>query len=296
MKTAFVPPLPTAHGSIAVPAPTSAMAASGSSLVTQLAVRYNAAVTSQPFAVNATTGFVIASLGDIACQKWFEKKAEWDAKRTLDMGLIRAFVMAPFMMAYFPFLNRLVPGKKAHQVLSRVALDQCIGSPISIVLTFSAAGLLKGDVREVPARISNQMLPTWKNGVVYWPFVHSLNFRFMPVMHQPLVAHVASLWWNGVLSYRANLAIPGHEHNREGKELHLHLPHLKGGVQNASAQAGTAGADKTGQLAGGQPQRGGSENQQQEASKLQLVQTAASAGVTTAAEGISSSSSGGAKQ
>lgn len=172
-----------------------------------LAARYTAILSMYPMATNMTTGAVIAGLGDIAVQKWFEQKASLDVKRTVHMAAIRAFVVAPFVSWYFPWLNRLIPGSTMPRVLARVVADQFIGSPTTITMTFVGSALLQGKPETIPSRMREQLIPAWKNGVTYWPFVHSINFRFTPVHHQPLVAHVASLYWNAVLSYRANLKL-----------------------------------------------------------------------------------------
>lgn len=67
-------------------------------IVNRVAERYNSAVTARPFVTTSTFGFVIASLGDVACQLGFAADDEdFDVRRTLDMGLIRAFVMAPLL-------------------------------------------------------------------------------------------------------------------------------------------------------------------------------------------------------
>ena len=186
----------------------------------RLAERYNAAVTARPYVTTSTAGFLIASSGDVACQRLFDDQGArpFDAKRTLDMGLIRAFVMAPLLQSYFPFLNWLVPGRTLPRVLLRVCADQVIGSPLTISLTFAAAGLLKGEPGEIMPRITSQMWPTWQAGASYWPFVHGLNFAFVPVHHQALVAHVMSVYWNMILSYRANKALHAHGTERGGHD------------------------------------------------------------------------------
>lgn len=176
------------------------------SILTQVAARYGAIAQKRPLTTNVVLGFTIAGLGDVACQIYFERQP-WNARRTMEMGVIRAVVMAPFLQLYFPFLSRLVPGTTMTQVFKRVLADQIIGSPVSISLIFAAACLVRGQPDHILPRIENQLLPTMLNGAMYWPFVHSLNFRFVPVLHQPVVAHVASLWWNAVLSYRANIKI-----------------------------------------------------------------------------------------
>lgn len=173
---------------------------------TKVASLYTQSVAKRPLLTNAALGLVIASVGDVCCQHFFEQK-EYDAKRTIHMGVIRAVVLAPFLHVYFPFLARLVPGKSFKSAILRVCADQCIGSPVSIALTFAAASVLKGEPMSFFPRVQEQLIPTMKMGAMYWPFVHTLNFRFVPVSHQPIVAHLASLWWNAVLSYRSNTAL-----------------------------------------------------------------------------------------
>lgn len=169
--------------------------------------RYNAFVSKQPFVANASTGFVIASVGDYICQRYFEGDKPYDARRTLELGVIRAFVMAPFLSVYFPWLNSLMPGASTPRVATRVLIDQCVGSPVSISMIFGAVCLLQATPEAFVPRVQQQLIPTWQAGAMYWPFVHAINFKFVPVAHQPLVAHAASLWWNAVLSYRANMKL-----------------------------------------------------------------------------------------
>jgi protein Mpv17 len=160
-------------------------------------------------AANAAIGFLIAAGGDVACQTLVEDVplSRLDSTRTRDMGLIRAIVMAPFLYVYFPALARTVPGTHASAVLARVALDQGVGAPLSLALIFAASGALTGELGALPQRCEEQFLPTWARSMAYWPFVHVFNFRLVPPHMQPLVAHAASVPWNAVLSYRANVAL-----------------------------------------------------------------------------------------
>lgn len=193
----MAPPRELRNSPMRQPAPLRALA--------WLAARYSAAAAARPLTTTCTAGLIIASVGDAACQRWFEPPgAAYDARRTLDMGLIRALVLAPLLHVYFPFLAWLVPGRTLPRVLLRVLADQALGSPATICLTFAASGVLKGDVGGIPARVSSQLLPTMVSGAQYWPLVHTANFLFVPVGHQALVAHVMSVYWNMVLSFRAN--------------------------------------------------------------------------------------------
>ena len=114
--------------------------------------------------------------------------------------------VAPLLHFYFPWLSRAFPGSSFPQILKRVIADQAVGAPCNILLTFSTLGLLRSDPGSILPRIQSQLLPTWQSSLSFWPFVHMLNFRFVPVAHQPLVAHTCSMLWGTILSYRANRA------------------------------------------------------------------------------------------
>ena len=177
--------------------------------------RYEHAVAHYPLSLSCSLGFVIASAGDVACQHLEGNSvldpdlrghagSVYDARRTLEMGVVRAFAMAPLLYVYFPRLYRAVPGTTWPRVFARVLVDQIVGAPVSIVLIFMASSAVKGRISDAPTRIREQMLPTWYEGIQFWPFIHIINFRFFAPTTQSLIAHVASLYWNIVLSRNAN--------------------------------------------------------------------------------------------
>ena len=149
-------------------------------------------------------GFAIAGFGDYGCQRWIERKTPTDDRRTLELAGYRALVLAPLLFLYFPALERLVPGASVGRVLSRVALDTAFASPFVISLTFAITSGLRGDLGQLPTRWRQHFVDTWVLGACYWPFIHSLNFRFVAAPHQGLVAHVASVYWMAVLSYQSS--------------------------------------------------------------------------------------------
>lgn len=179
---------------------------------------YTRCLTRSPTATNCITGFVVGTIGDVACQKYFEKSPSKvpeasfevantdekgiDLKRATELGLIRATLVTPFCQWWYGYLQRLAPG--ANQVLKRVAIDSAVGSPLVICMVFAAKGLLLGDLQVSKDLLSNNLWKTWVAGLSYWPFVHCINFRYVPLMYQPLVGTIASLYWNAVLSYYAN--------------------------------------------------------------------------------------------
>lgn len=204
-----------------------------SSFLSQIASAYRASVAKHPLATNSTLGFIIAGLGDVLCQKYMEERDEMDWRRTFDMAIIRFAVMSPFLHVYFPNLAKTVPGNSFPRVLARVGIDQLVGSPISISLTFAAVAVMQGNLNTLPQRLTEQLPVTWQTGATYWPFVHGLNFKYVPVPHQALVAHVASVYWNAVLSYRANLKAGHGQAEPGGPAAVLAIPSAAVGKEGA---------------------------------------------------------------
>ena len=126
-------------------------------------------------------------------------------KRTLDMGLIRALAITPFVVNWYPLLYVFSPGKKIQHVLGRIIIDQSIGSPIVIGLVFLSNSFLNfANLSNGFQRILEHGFVTWTKGLCYWPLVHMFTFGIIPKVHQPLFGHVMSLYWNFILSFYAN--------------------------------------------------------------------------------------------
>eukprot|EP01036_Dinobryon_divergens_P033722 gene33722-43580_t len=138
----------------------------------------------RPLLVNCVTGFVVATIGDFSAQKYSQQfeitEPAIDYVRAVEMGFIRATVITPFIVLWYPLLQKFFPGASAVAVIGRVITDQLIEE-----------------------NFQNKLFTTWITGLQYWPIIHTVNFGFIPSLHQPLFAHVASVYWNAVLSYYA---------------------------------------------------------------------------------------------
>ncbi len=168
--------------------------------------RYQQILTTHPFAVNSATGFGIAVAGDVICQG-IEGKP-YSFRRTMELGIMRAAILAPILTVYFPFLSRLVPGTTPSKVVQRVIADQIIGGAVIHPIVFFSMCCLQGKPETFPERMQEHYLPTLATSFCYWPFVHYFNFSRVPLQHQSGVAHVASILWSVVLSYRASAPLP----------------------------------------------------------------------------------------
>jgi hypothetical protein len=175
-----------------------------------------------PYIANCSAGIVIATIGDVACQRYFphpqippsvSRKSKsvggdaawWDPSRTLNINVIRCGVITPFVLMWYPTLLKLCPGQTALRVLGRIVIDQSIGAPTCVFLVFVMNTILQFESFEnFVSRLKNQFFTTWFRGFQYWPFVHMINFGFIPLVYQPLFATICSVYWNAVISYYVN--------------------------------------------------------------------------------------------
>jgi len=47
---------------------------------------------------------------------------------------------------------------------------------------------------------------TWATGACFWPAIMTLNFRFVPLSHRPLVGSLAGSFWSVYMALQANKA------------------------------------------------------------------------------------------
>ncbi len=171
--------------------------------------------TRHPLPTSCILGFFIALIGDVGCQRFFEtpsaeneKVWKWDSRRSVEMGSIRCFVVAPFIHAWYPMLVVLSPGTSVLRVLGRIALDQLLGSPVVICLVFCSSAIAKGrNPMSAFCQLREHGFSTWWAGFHFWPFVHFINFGFVPPKYQSIFSHFASVYWNAVLSYYSNFDV-----------------------------------------------------------------------------------------
>jgi hypothetical protein len=192
---------------------------------------YLRAVEKNPLLLNVVSGFFLAFGGDVFCQTQFESgkgvfykdekvaaKWEWNEGRSWELGVLRATLLGPWTHIYYPWLARVIPGPHLKHAMMRAGLDQFVGSPVVICLAWFGSDIYNGryndlnslasNVKLTVGRIIDQGPNAWLGGAKFWPFVHTINFRFVPQLHQPMFAHFFSIYWNAILSFynnRANL-------------------------------------------------------------------------------------------
>lgn len=87
-------------------------------------------------------------------------------------------------------------------VLLRVGLSQAIFTPLFLLGFFTTQGVFEGrKAAEIGEKIVTTAPRAWRDGLVLWPAVSTLNFAVVPIEYRALVGGVASLGWNTWLSY-----------------------------------------------------------------------------------------------
>ena len=180
-------------------------------MIQRLLSWYTSKLESYPVLSSVVSGFVIAAGGDVIAQvveqRWSSPQAEWhiDGRRMTQLGCIRSFLIAPFIGFWYPFLARNFTATPV-----KVLVDQLVGSPIVVSSVFLANEILGGRIpsaEQFTRKVRSDGLTAWCTGLTYWPIVHTVTFGVLPLRHQPVFAHLASVPWNACLSHYANRKI-----------------------------------------------------------------------------------------
>lgn len=172
---------------------------------------YSNAARENPFLVNGGLGALFAVFGDQACQRFVEGQSPTDKRRSLNIALVRFFFAMPWILFWFPVLQRLSPGTDNLSVAKRVLMDLSVGTPVMVFIVFFGTGLLTGQLFQDPTktvqRFREQFWATWAKGVSFWSWFHFFITYRAPEIYRPLVSIIGSAYWNAVLSYSATRKI-----------------------------------------------------------------------------------------
>jgi len=112
-----------------------------------------------------------------------------------------------------PFLPPSLPplGNSTAAVLKKTLANGCL-APFMISLHFSTITALENhpDARaHLEQRVSHNLLPTLASGVVFWPLINVLNFRFARLENRPVVGAMAGVAWSIYMSRQVNGKVGG---------------------------------------------------------------------------------------
>ncbi|KAK6916354.1 Mpv17/PMP22, partial [Dillenia turbinata] len=132
---------------------------------------------------------------------------QYDFVRTLRMAGYGMLVLGPSLHFWFNFMSRVLPKRDLITTFKKIILGQITYGPFMTVVFFSLNARLQGESsQEIIARLKRDLLPTFKNGVMYWPICDFITFKFIPVHLQPLVSNSFSYVWTVYVTYMAGKA------------------------------------------------------------------------------------------
>ena len=159
----------------------------------------------RPMLTKSSTSFAAFSITDLLAQRR-ERRAGWDAARTVRGGLYGFLYHGPFVHTLWGKrwgLERFLPGISWPMVVSRVAADQLALLPVNMLVFCAWPALLtRGPTQEGLAEAEAAVRSGWWEACAFgwsiWPFVHLINFKFVPLELRILVLNTVSI---GVFSY-----------------------------------------------------------------------------------------------
>jgi hypothetical protein len=89
--------------------------------------------------------------------------------------------------------------------LAKVAADMIIFDPPYLGLFFSYSTLMTdGKVDGIKSRLSHEFTNTYLADILIWTPIQLLNFRYLPVLYQPILVNGVNVFWNAYLSFVQN--------------------------------------------------------------------------------------------
>ncbi|RZC62730.1 hypothetical protein C5167_024503 [Papaver somniferum] len=172
---------------------------------------YLGLIESRPILTKSITSALIYTASDLSSQMLTEATEEpLDSIRTLRMAGYGLLIMGPSLHFWFNFVSKVLPKRDVLTTLKKIFMGQTIYGPIMATVFFSLnAGLQGENGAEIIARLKRDLLPTLKNGLIYWPMCDFITFKFIPVRLQPLVSNSFAYLWTIYLTYMAGLAKAG---------------------------------------------------------------------------------------
>ncbi|KAJ4775444.1 Peroxisomal membrane 22 kDa (Mpv17/PMP22) family protein [Rhynchospora pubera] len=209
---------------------TAAAAASAAAAAASVSARsgfvswYLGMIEARPILTKSITAGVIFTAADFSSQMiTIGPDMPYDPMRTLRMATYGVLLSGPSLHLWFNFLSRVLPKRDLITTFKKMILGQTLYGPIINSVFFSFNAALQGEsIPEIIARLKRDLIPTFKNGLIYWPLCDFITFKFVPVRLQPLVSNSFAFLWTIYITYMAGLKKPCLENVKERASAQLH--------------------------------------------------------------------------
>ncbi|DBA72369.1 hypothetical protein WJX79_001307 [Trebouxia sp. C0005] len=172
-------------------------AASSKNLGARLWSSYNRQLDARPLVTKSFTSFFGFIVGDgVAQVASGEKYDYWRTARFATYGIL---VHGPLSHVWYGILDKNVmprTPKSPAAVVTKMALDQLLLSPIGICLFYSIIKTMEGQSDKITQTLKDKFWPTLLAGYAVWPLAHVINFRFIPNSQRVLYINAVNVCWN----------------------------------------------------------------------------------------------------
>ncbi|KAF2258436.1 hypothetical protein CC78DRAFT_537750 [Lojkania enalia] len=163
---------------------------------------YQAKLRSAPLLTQSITTAVLFATGDVMAQQGVDKVGleRHDFARTGRMALYGGVVFGPAATTWYGILQRHINLSTTNRTIAaRVACDQIVFAPVNMGIFLSSMAYMEGS--SIKDKLNKAYVPGMINNFLLWPWVQSVNFKFVPLEHRVLVVNFVALGWNCYLSY-----------------------------------------------------------------------------------------------
>lgn len=172
---------------------------------------YAAALAARPILTKSVTSGIIFALSDTVGQSIALSAQGYDLRRSLTSLVVGLCYFGPALHYWLGLITKLIPGDGVVQTMLKTLIGQSIFGPTITGVFFAAAlissnGLIAG-LRQLPAKVRQDLLKTWAAGLGFWPFVdlacYGLVQPYFGTKWIPLTYNIASFFWTIFLSLQA---------------------------------------------------------------------------------------------
>ena len=186
-----------------------------------------------PKTASAFTGFCTFGAGDVIAQRVemhnTTTNLQFDYARPFQVGMLGFFMNGLFLTQWYNLLERVI-GTSMHckrAVFMKVAADQIIYGPFSIIAFFSFTSFLAHDnipemLEQFSSKMQDRFITTFLADCSLWPLANFVNFRLVPLVYRPTFTSVVQLVWQTYLSFVSSTpdehAVQVYAEGKEGQE------------------------------------------------------------------------------
>ncbi|KAG0563134.1 hypothetical protein M758_8G006000 [Ceratodon purpureus] len=137
------------------------------------------------------TGSDLCSQGLSALYEDDAGPVSWDAARSARMLAVGLFMSGPLLHLWFGKVGKLIPGRDISSTLKKLVLGQLFFGPAFCAAFFTLNAYAQGESgAQITTRLQRDLIPTLKNGLMYWPACDFITYRYIPIPLQVCISTV----------------------------------------------------------------------------------------------------------